>query len=59
MLFQYGLSVLLATLLIVMAVAQTILADGFHPMLIVFYIMALLGVLIVKLSKDEYKHGSK
>lgn len=59
LLFQYGLSVLLVTLLIVMAVAQTIMCDGFHPMLIVFYIMVLLGVAIVRLAKKELKNGSK
>jgi hypothetical protein len=51
--FQFGLAIMLCVLGFTMATAQTILMDGFHPAIILFWAMAFLTTIILRITKKE------
>ena len=51
--FQFVLAIVLCVLGFTMATAQTILMDGFHPAIIVFWAMAFLTTIILRITKKE------
>ena len=51
--FQFVLAIVLCVLGFTMATAQTILMDGFHPARIVFWAMAFLTTIILRITKKE------
>lgn len=57
--FQLGLSVTICVLAFVIATAQTIIADGFHPFLLAFWGMGIATTILVKISYNELKEKEK
>lgn len=51
--FQFGLAIVLCVLGFTMATAQTILMDGFHPAIILFWAMAFITTVILRITKKE------
>jgi hypothetical protein len=51
--FQFGLAIVLCVLGFTMATAQTILMNGFHPAIILFWAMAFLTTAILRITKKE------
>lgn len=51
--FQFILAIVLCVLGFTMATAQTILMDGFHPVILAFWAMAFLTTIILRITKKE------
>lgn len=56
---QFGLSIVLCVLGFTMAIAQTIMMNGFHPVILAFWAMVVFAIWFVKHTKSEMKNGSK
>lgn len=53
----FGLSIVLCGLAVTMAIAQTIMMNGFHPVIFAFWAMAGFSIFFVKHTKNEMKNG--
>lgn len=57
--FQFGLAIVLCVLGFTIATAQTILMDGFHPAIILFWGMAFLTTAILRITKKELEEDER
>lgn len=56
---MFGLSIVLCGLAVTMAIAQTIMMNGFHPVILAFWAMVVFAIFFVKHTKNQLKNGSK
>lgn len=53
---QFGLSVVICALAVTMATAQTIMMEGWHPAVLIFWAMVFVSLLLVRVTYKELKN---